>query len=120
MRYPSRRSLLALPLLILIGSTACPPSDQGQHRLVQDHENPASRAVGMVNGIVGPIWPHDSLCFLLTKHQANAGDSFASCVDSLERLARRSPMTPERRATLAARRADGLPAQPRLSTELDR
>lgn len=92
----------------------------------------AKLAAHTLNKIVGPIWPHDSTCYVQVNAQEAgrlrsggygadshdpAGEAFNRCVDSLEREARMQPITPERRATMNARRGSGLPALPRISAE---
>lgn len=90
----------------------------------------ASAAAQALSAIVGPIWPHDSTCFvhvdsLVTSGRLRArsssrdiaGDAFARCVDSLEVKARIQPTNAQREATMRARRAIGLPAEPRVSSD---
>ena len=81
-----------------------------------------------LNSDFGPIWPHDSACFVQVEKGRSPGDEqdaqgndraeeFSHCVDSLECIARHSPLTAQRRATFRAREAMGLPAEPTLSSE---
>src|SRR4051812_14894989 len=62
----------------------------------------AKLAAHALNDLVGPVWPHDSTCFVLvdSSHYSRRastdsakGEAFARCVDSLELLARASQLT---------------------------
>ena len=78
--------------------------------------------------IFGPIWPNDSACFVWLRAEVAVGhlkssegeaaeNAFDHCTDTSELEARKHPLTAERRATMDARRAMGLPAQPLISSE---
>jgi len=78
--------------------------------------------------VFGPIWPHDSACFVWLHAEVAAGhlrsgedevaaNAFAHCTDTAELEARKHPLTPQRRAMMDARRDMGLPAQPLISFE---
>lgn len=118
------------PLVILLSVIALcgcekPGQPTGQPKNIQDEH--AKVAAHKLNEIVGPIWPHDSSCYIwvhaqvvagrLSREDEASGDPFAHCVDTSELEARKHPLTAERRATMDARRALGLQAQPLISSE---
>jgi hypothetical protein len=125
------RITLNLHLIAALALTGCGKSDsRGEFSSDSDR---AKLAAHTLNQTVGPIWPHDSTCFVQVNAQVQAGrlrsdtangsssdpagEAFSKCVDSLENEARLRPATAQRRATLDARQRLDLPAEPRTSRE---
>jgi len=101
------------------------PGPKGDRPVAQDER--AKLAAHKLNEMVGPIWPHDSACYIwvdaqvaagrLPNDDAVSGKAWVHCVDTSELEARKHPPTVERRATMVARRARGLPALPSVENE---
>jgi hypothetical protein len=123
-----------MALIAALGLPGCGKSESPAQSSPDSDQ--ANLAAHTLNQTVGPIWPHDSTCFVQVNAQVQAGrlrsdtasssssdpagEAFSKCVDSLENEARLRPTTAQRRATLDARQRLGLPAEPRTSRETKR
>lgn len=119
------RSVFLLTVLALV---ACGKPQQAAYKSTGVQSDSAKLAAHMSREIFGPIWPHDSACFVWLHAEVAAGhlqssedeaaaNAFAHCTDTAELEARKHRLTAERRATMKARRALGLSAEPSISAE---
>ena len=111
--------LVAAALLVY----ACGKPERASRAQAKARFDSTKAAAHIANVVFGPIWPHDSVCYVWAQAEVAAGrmrasdddDAFAHCTDTAELEARKHPLTPKRRAMMEARRTMGLSALPRTS-----
>src|SRR5438132_331183 len=118
-------------LVLALLTTNCAKSEPPRSETPTNLPDRVAAAAHLETTVFGPIWPHDSACFAWLRAEVAAGrlrsaddetaaKAFGNCTDTSELEARKHPLTPQRRATIRARQAMGLPPLPLTSFDSSR